>query len=97
MRILCLDVHQPGACMEAYAPHVRAEIDHAWALYKGGMIRDIYYRQDRPGVAIVAEAESVEAAKAALAECPFAMVGLIDWEVIPLGPFVNWEMLFAKP
>jgi hypothetical protein len=63
-------------------------------MYKDGVIRDIYFRQDRPGVAIIAEAESVEAAKAVLADFPLAKAGLIGWEVIPLGPF-HWEPLFA--
>lgn len=96
MKMLCLDVPQPGATMEQYAPHMQDEARHAWQLYKGGFMRDIYFRQDRPGVAIIAEAESVEAAKAALMQFPLAKAALIGWEVIPLGPFVNWETLFAK-
>jgi hypothetical protein len=82
--------------MEKYMPHMLNEAGHGWELYKGGFIRDIYFRQDRPGVAIIAEAESVDAAKAQLLEFPLAKAGLIGWEVIPLGPFVNWEILFAK-
>lgn len=97
MKMLCLDVPQPGATMEQYMPHMQNEAGHAWECYKGGFIRDIYFRQDRPGVAIVAEAESVDAAKARLMEFPLAKAGLIGWEVIPLGPFANWELLFAKP
>ena len=96
MKLLCLDVPQPGATMEKYAPNMADEARHAWKMYKGGIIRDIYFRQDRPGVAIIAEAESVEAAKAALAEFPLAKAGLIGWEVISLGPFTNWETLFAS-
>lgn len=95
MKLLCLDIPQPGATMEKCAPHMADEARHVWQMYKGGTIRDIYYRTDRPGVAIIAEAESVETAKAALAECPLAKAGLIGWEVIPLGPFTNWETLFA--
>jgi hypothetical protein len=94
MKLLCLDVPQPGATLEKYQPHMTDEVRHTWQMYKGGIIRDIYFRQDRPGVAIIAEAESVEAAKKALAEFPLAKAGLIDWEVIPLGPF-HWEALFA--
>ena len=52
MRILCLDIPAPGASLEKYAPHLNAEALHAWGLYKSGFIRDIYFRQDRPGVAI---------------------------------------------
>lgn len=96
MKMLCLDVPQPGATMEKYMPYMRDEARHGWALYKKGVVRDIYFRQDRPGVAIIAEAESVEAAKADLMQFPLAKAGLIGWEVIPLGPFANWELLFSS-
>jgi hypothetical protein len=95
MKLLCLDVPQPGASLEKYQPHMADEARHAWQMYKRGFIRDIYFRQDRPGVAIIAEADSVQAAKAALNEFPLAKAGLIGWEAIPLGPFTNWESLFA--
>lgn len=50
----------------------------------------------RPGVVIIVEAESVDAARKALSKFPLAEAGLIGWDVIPLGPFVNWEALFAS-
>ncbi|KQV99635.1 hypothetical protein [Rhizobacter sp. Root1221] len=95
MKFLCLDVPQPGATMEKYQPHMVDEARHCWQLYKSGVVRDIYFRQDRPGVAVIAEADSVEAAQKALGEFPLAKAGLIGWEVIPLGAFANWELLFA--
>lgn len=96
MKLLCLDVPQPGATLEKYQPHMSNEARHAWQLYKTGIVRDIYFRNDRPGVAIIAECDSVEAAKSALGELPLAKAGLIGWDVIPLGPFLNWESLFAS-
>lgn len=96
MKLLCLDVPQPGATLEQYGPYLHDEVRHCWALYKNGFTRDIYFRQDRPGVAIIAEADSVEAARAELMHFPLAKAGLIAWEVIPLGPMLNWELLFAK-
>lgn len=96
MKMLCLDIPQPGATMEKYAPYMQDEARHGWQLYKGGFVRDIYFRQDRPGVAIIAEADSVEAARAQLMQFPLAKAGLIGWDVIPLGPFTNWESLFAR-
>lgn len=95
MKFLCLDIPQPGASMEKYQPHMQNEARHAWKLYKSGLVRDLYFRQDRPGVAFIAEADSIEAAKKALGEFPLAKAGLIAWDVIPLGPFTNWEQLFA--
>lgn len=68
MRILCLDIPAPGASLEKYAPHLNAEALHAWGLYKSGFIRDIYFRQDRPGVAIFLECDSVDEAMNVMAE-----------------------------
>ena len=70
MKLLCLDIPQPGASLEKYQPHLFDEARHAWQLYKGGIVRDFYFRQDRPGVAIIAEADSVESAREALNAFP---------------------------
>lgn len=95
MKFFCLDVPRSGATMEQYQPHMISEVRHAWQLYKDGFIREIYFRQDRPGVVIVAEGDSVEEVKAALNEFPLAKAGLIDFDMIPVGPFTHWEALFA--
>lgn len=97
MKLLCLDLPKPGTTPAQYGPYLRDEVRHSWTLYKSGFARDIYFRQDRPGVAIIAEADSVEAARAQLMAFPLAKAGLIGWDVIPLGPMLNWEMLFEKP
>lgn len=95
MKFLCLDIPQPGASLEAYQPYIKEEVRHTWEVYKSGSLREIYFRQDRPGVAIMVEADSAESARQILSAFPLAKVGLIDWEVIPLGPFQNWELLFG--
>lgn len=95
MKILALDRPLPGATPEKYQPHLLNEIRHTWQSVKKGLIRDIYFRQDRPGVAIFLECGSVEEAKQILADLPLVKAGLIDFEAIPLGPFTNWEFLFA--
>ncbi|BBR59037.1 MULTISPECIES: superoxide dismutase [unclassified Klebsiella] len=95
MRILCLDVPAAGATLEQYAPHLTAETLHAWGLYKAGFIRDIYFRQDRPGVAIFLECDSVDEAMETMAEFPLAKANLLSFECIPLDSFVNWENLFS--
>lgn len=92
MRILCLDIPAPGATLEHYAPHLTAEALHAWGLYKSGFIRDIYFRQDRPGVAIFLECDTVEEANNVMAEFPLAKAGLLTFECIPLGSFISWKI-----
>lgn len=95
MKILALDRPLPGATMEKVGLHLHDEIRHTWAANKTGVLRDIYFRQDRPGVAIFLECASVSEAEGLLADLPLAKAGLIEFEVIPLGAFVNWELLFA--
>jgi len=94
MKILCLDHPLPGATLEKYQPHLLDEVRHTWEAYRSGVVRDIYFRQDRPGVAIFLECESTAEAQKVLAGLPLVKAGLIEFEVIPLGPFVNWEILF---
>lgn len=66
-----------------------------WQAYKNGIVREIYSRQDRPGVAIILECTSVDEVKKAFADFPLVQAGLIEIDAIPLGPFLNWEMLFS--
>jgi hypothetical protein len=95
MKLLCLDIPQTGSSMEKYQPYLLDELRQAWQLYKSGFVREIYLRQDRPGVVIIAECDSVEAARQVVREFPLVKAGLIDWEIIPIGSMVTWEMLFA--
>lgn len=96
MRILVLDVPKPDVAFEDYVPHLLDETKHAWSLFKSDVIRDIYFRQDRPGVVILAEAESVEQVKAECSKFPLAQAGLLDFEYIPFGNYTFWENLFAE-
>lgn len=50
-------------------------------------------RTDR--VAIFLECDSVDEAMNVMAEFPLAKAGLLSFECIPLGSFINWENLFA--
>ena len=95
MKLLCLDIPDPNASLEKYGPYLVDEVRHTWRLYKSDVVRDISFRQDRSGVAIILECASVEEGKKILDEVPLAKAGLIGWDVIPVGPFTNWELLFA--
>ncbi|WP_432377385.1 superoxide dismutase [Duganella sp. P38] len=96
MKLLCLDIPQPGVTPDQYRPHLLDEVRYAWELHRTGIIREIYARQDRPGVAIVVECASPAAAREAMAAFPLVTQGLIDWEIIPLGVFTGWEALWQK-
>jgi len=97
MKILCLDRPLPGATFEKYQPYLKDEVRHTWQAYKNGFVREIYFRQDRLGVAIILECANVDEARKTFTEFPLVKAGLIEFGIIPLGPFVNWEILFASP
>jgi hypothetical protein len=96
MKLFCLSIAQPDAGLEKFMPYLKDEVRHTWQLYKSEVVRDIYFRKDLPGVVIIAESDSVEDCRKALDEVPLAKAGLISWDVIPVGPFSNWELLFAS-
>jgi hypothetical protein len=96
MKIYAFDSLKPGATKDQLEVHLAAEVKAAWLLYKNGIIRENYLRTDHPGAVIVLECASVEEAEEYLAELPFAKAGLVQFTVIPVGPFITLEKLFAN-
>lgn len=95
VKVLAFDRPKPGVTMEDIQPHLREEAKHAWALYKAGVYREIYLRTDRPGAVLILECADVEAAKMLTDDLPLVKAGLIEFEFMPLGPFMAWETLFT--
>lgn len=75
---------------------MKDEAETAWQLYKSDVIREIYFRTDKPGVVVVMECENVEEAKKVMDELPLVRENLIKFEFIPVGYFSPFEDLFAK-
>ena len=96
VKVLVLDKINPGVTEEKIKAVMKEELKTAWEHYKQGYVREWYFRQDRPGVVLVLECDSLEQARAMTDELPLAKAGLVEFELIPLGPFAPLEMLFAK-
>src|SRR5579872_398424 len=97
MKILILPKPIEGVSREEMLRHAPAEIQAVWELYKQGIVREFYTRVNEPGrVVLLFESASVEAARDALATLPFAQLHLIDFDVIPLAPFVGLERMFRS-
>lgn len=95
MKILAIAKVDHQTTLEKIQPHLEAEVKHAWKLYKEGTVREMYNCQDRRlGVVFVLECNNVDEARKKLDELPFVREKLIDFEVLPLGPFSYFEMLF---
>jgi hypothetical protein len=95
MKILVLPKPIEGVRREALEQHAAEEIRAVWDLYAHGIVREFYVRAAEPGrVVLLLEAASVEAARDVLGTLPFAQLHLIDFDVIPLAPFVGLTRLF---
>lgn len=95
MKIIALSIPGPTPDPAKMNELAGEEARNAWELLKADVVREAYLRKDKPGVVVVLEASSAEAAEAALSQLPFYRHGLIRFELIPIGPFTNFERLFA--
>lgn len=92
-RVLALDRLAAAATPEDLAPHLADEACHAWALWKGGVIRENYLRTDRLGGALVPEVPGISGARAVRDELPLVKAGLIEFECLALEAFMGFEAL----
>jgi muconolactone delta-isomerase len=95
MRILAMEREQPGAAAEDFRRLARAEAARAWELYQAGLIRELYFREDRAEAVLLLECAGAEEAAASLATLPFVAAGLITFDIIPLVPYPGFARLFA--
>ena len=95
MKIIALSA--PGPTPDARKMNELAieEARDAWQLLKADVVREAYLRKDKPGVVVVLEAATVESAESALSKLPFHRHGLVRFDLIPVGPFTNFERLFS--
>jgi hypothetical protein len=96
MRIIAFDRFKPGVTMEQITPYLPDEVSNVWRLWKAGIVRENYARADEPGVVIVFEVPSVEAAKTYTDDFPLSKAGLLEWEFIALQIPLPIEALFRR-
>jgi muconolactone delta-isomerase len=96
MKLLALDHLLPSATEEKIYPHIKEEAAKAWELHKAGVFREMYFRTDRGGAVLILECTDVAEARKVLDTLPLVKAGLVDFDIIPLGPFMPLSTLFAK-
>lgn len=96
MKILALEKEISGFSGEAFQPHLKAEATRVWELYQAGILREMYFRQDRHEAVLVLECSDTEEASGVLNTLPLVQAGLITFELIPLIPYPGFARLFAE-
>ncbi len=95
MKILAMEKEVPGVAPAAFQPHLQAEAARVWELQQAGVLREIYFRQDRSDAVLILECADVAEAQRVLGTLPLVQAGLIAFEVIPLKPYPGLARLFA--
>ena len=98
MKVLAIGHPRSGVRWEHIAPYVGEEARSVWERYEIGQVREFYLRADRqPGAVLVLECDDVAEAERLVATLPMAEAGLLDFELIPLRPFMGFRRLFEDP
>ena len=98
VKVLAIGHAQTGIRWEHIAPYVGEEARSVWELYESDRVREFYLRADhRPGVVLVFECDDVSEAERLVAALPMVEGGLLDFEVIPLRPYIGFRELFENP
>ena len=95
MKILALEKEIPGVAADQFPPHLQAEARRVWELYKPGIIREMYFRQEKTDAVLILECANAAEAWEALNSLPLVREKLIDFEIIPLVPYPGFERLFS--
>lgn len=94
MKILALEKELPGATAREFQQYAKVEAQRAWELHQQGIIRELYFRQDRSEAVLVLECEDVVTAETVLQTLPLVKAGLITFELIPLVAYPGFARLF---
>ena len=96
MNILALEKEVPGITDDQFIPELlRQEAVKTWELYQSGIIRELYFRQDWHGAVLMLECTDNAEARSILGTLPLVRDKLIDFEIIPLGPYTGFSRLFS--
>jgi len=66
MKILAIEKESEGIKPEQFAPHLKDEAAHVWELYQSGLIRELYFRQDRSEAVLILECAGEQEAQQTL-------------------------------
>jgi Muconolactone delta-isomerase len=96
MRILALENEVPGIAASAFTPALlKQEAARVWEMQQSGILREIYFRQDRSDAVLILECTDLAQAQRVLGTLPLVQAGLITFELIPLKPYPGLARLFT--
>ena len=96
MKVLAMGRDTAPADDPRFAEVRAAEARRVWELYQADVLREIYFRADRPNGVLVLEVPDLAAARKVIDSLPLVAAGLIDFDLVPLKPYPGFARLFAE-
>jgi hypothetical protein len=94
-RILAIGHVTPKFTLAALKATLPQEVRETAKLYLQGKIADWYSRNDKPGVVFILNTSDPKAAQEMLATLPFDQQGLMEFDLIPIGPLAPLGLLLG--
>jgi hypothetical protein len=96
MKVLCISKWAKAPSPEERDAILPKEVPATLKLYLDGVIEQMWFKLDAPGVVFLVNAESVDAAKTHVHGLPMGQAGLMDFDFIPIAPLAPLGMLIAE-
>ena len=96
MKVLCISKWAKAPSPEERDAILPKEVRATLKLYLDGVIEQMWFKLDAPGVVFLVSADSVDAAKTLVHGLPLGQAGLMDFDFIPVGPLAPLGMLIAE-
>lgn len=96
MKFMALLTPTAQRSREEFEPHKVEEEIHLWLSYRDGYLREFYFQPQPTVITLIYEVESAVAVIAELDSLPMVKTGLLDRQVVHLGPWIPLEDIFDK-
>jgi hypothetical protein len=96
-KLLAIGTFTAKGAPDKWKPLLAAEVRDTVRLYLAGKIDQWYLKQDRSGVVFMMNVTDPKEAFELLGRFPFGQAGLMEFQIIPLGPIAPLRVLLTEP
>lgn len=95
VKLLAIGTFTTKGTPERWKPLLAAEVRDTVRLYLAGKIDQWYLKQDQSGVVFMMNVTDPKEALMLLGKFPFGQAGLMEFQIIPLGPIAPLRVLLS--
>jgi hypothetical protein len=96
-KVLAIGRFTAKATPTAWRPYIDAEVRQTVELYLDGKIEQWWVKPDQTGVVFLFNSDNAKEVQAMLDALPLGRAGLMEFELIPLGPLSPLRLLLRQP